>query len=99
VGSAFRVITEGLAFRFHRRDAEGAEIFSSSEFLRGEIRTNNLNAAANKTSTVLRTAAGGGVLAFDPGLNYIGGTPDPRGHGDRFSGAVLGTGTALHAPV
>jgi hypothetical protein len=45
------------------------------------------------------TTAGGGVPAFDPGLNNIGGASHPRGHGDRFGGAVFGAGTALHAPV
>ena len=49
--------------------------------------------------TALRTAADGGVLAFDPGLNNIRGASDPGGHSDRFGGAVFGAGTALHAPV
>ena len=56
-------------------------------------------AAANNTSTELRTAADGGVLTFDPGLNNIGGASDPGGHSDRFGGAVFGAGTALHTPV
>jgi hypothetical protein len=41
-----------------------------------EHRTSNLAA--------FRTAAGSGVLAFDPGLNNIGGAAHPRSHRDRI---------------
>lgn len=54
---------------------------------------------SNQNISALITAADGGVLAFDPGLNNIGGASDPGGHSDRFGGAVFGAGTALHTPV
>jgi hypothetical protein len=54
---------------------------------------------SNQNISALITAADGGVLAFEPGLNNIGSASDPGGHSDRFGGAVFGAGTALHAPV
>jgi hypothetical protein len=47
----------------------------------------------------LVAAANRGILAFDPGLDDIGGASDPRAHGDCVGGAVFGAGTALHTSV
>jgi len=50
-------------------------------------------------STAIHPAAGSGILAFDPGLDDIGGTADTRINADGAARAVQGTRTALHTAV
>jgi heat shock protein HtpX len=47
VGSAFRLIAGGLLLNFTAKAQRAQRFFSCSDFLRGEIRTNNLSAVIN----------------------------------------------------
>jgi len=55
--------------------------------------------ASSPRLTAIHPAAGGGILAFDPGLNYVGGAADARADLDCPTRTVQGTRPALHAAV
>ena len=58
-----------------------------------------VSAVGIKFSTAFHTTASGSVLTLDPGLNNIGGTPNPGSYSDSVSRTIFGTGAALHTAV